>query len=452
MLGTSYHFREGDNMKSIDYAGEYVYQNEKLSNGAPLIIAPVKGSKTTTITIGYKAGAFYEEGFGSGSYDGISHFLEHMFFKGTPNLSTKEINDSFTRLGAMLNAFTANEMTVYFAKVPMRNIEGAIELWGEMLNNIQLQKEEFELERQVVLQEEKIGRDNPLHYALHRVGAMLFKGTQLEHDIIGTQSSLKGITMDMMDKYIDTYYIPENSVIAISGGVSDEIKSKVEQEFCQKSREITNGMKKINPWSTINPNWEGVHEYGYKEMNRPLSYAAFEWAGYSSNKDLLYPLELLETYIDESKTSLFYKKLVSKGICPSAGLYFSKYPNVFSATSYFITMPQLVPKVHKIIIEEILKKVASLEVTEELLEKLKLELLGRRILSWEDNISLALDHVTKTIYQGDISGAREYILGIQEVSTAELKEAIALLFQDVNWSLYIAGAIPASWEPPLGLQ
>nr|MDO8119582.1 insulinase family protein [Candidatus Sigynarchaeota archaeon] len=120
---------------------------ERLDNEMPIIIVPVPGARTATIAVGYKAGGFYETGFGAGSNDGISHFLEHMFFKGTPTMNTKEINEAFTRLGAMLNAFTSHEMTTYYAKVPVRNLEKAINLWGEMLSHVELDPTEFELER-----------------------------------------------------------------------------------------------------------------------------------------------------------------------------------------------------------------------------------------------------------------------------------------------------------------
>ncbi|MHA1302674.1 MAG: M16 family metallopeptidase, partial [Candidatus Heimdallarchaeaceae archaeon] len=246
----------------------------KLINNAPIQIIPINNSKSSVIAVGFKAGAFYEEGFGAGSNDGISHFLEHMFFKSTKNMTTQEIKDSFTKIGAELNAFTSSYLTTYYAKVPSRNITRAIELWGDMINNFTIDEDEFEREKKVVLQEVKIFRAHLQYYALKKALSNLYKGTQLAHDVIGTEESLSGITPEMMNNYRKINYAPENSIILITGNVNfEEVYKDVDECFSSKNLNFQSD-KRINPWKDITSSWKGNHTFIKERRDSPLAYIA----------------------------------------------------------------------------------------------------------------------------------------------------------------------------------
>ncbi len=420
---------------------------EHLDNGMPAIIVPIPGAKTATIAIGYKAGGYYETGFGAGSNDGISHFLEHMFFKGTPTMSTKAINEAFTRLGAMLNAFTSHEMTAYFAKVPVRNLEKAISLWGEMLSHVEVNPEEFELERKVVMQEEKIGRDNPLYNTMDKSVSGYFAGTQFAHDIIGSAGSIAAITRDMMLDYIDAYYTPDNAVLVLAGGIDDakRVLSLANREFSPMGKDRGHHPR-VDPWTSLPTSWKGVSKVDLQPASRPLTYVAMTWAMLGDIADTFYPVRLMDSLIDDGKNSLFYKEIVSKGIVATAGMGSSIFPNLACFTLFFVAPPAKAKGVYDLVMDKVLGGATRAEMTADLLDRLKLEHCGKRVLRVEDNAPRALDLIGSHVKLGKLADVKEYIDGIESVDATVLKGTIDKALASIQPYLLVTGEISKEWN------
>ncbi|MHA1398852.1 MAG: M16 family metallopeptidase [Candidatus Heimdallarchaeaceae archaeon] len=420
----------------------------KLINNAPIQIIPINNSKSSVIAVGFKAGAFYEEGFGAGSNDGISHFLEHMFFKSTKNMTTQEIKDSFTKIGAELNAFTSSYLTTYYAKVPSRNITRAIELWGDMINNFTIDEDEFEREKKVVLQEVKIFRAHLQYYALKKALSNLYKGTQLAHDVIGTEESLSGITPEMMNNYRKINYAPENSIILITGNVNfEEVYKDVDECFSSKNLNFQSD-KRINPWKDITSSWKGNHTFIKERRDSPLAYIALNWEVRNKSKKDEFLFSLVNVLIDyKSKNSIVHKEIISKGICSTLRFGTLVYPPISTAQIMYSTHPAKIEEIYNAIVNKIIRKVMNLEITDELLNRLKQEYIGKRTMYIEELTNLAFNQIFNVVNHGIGISPEEFERKIHEVTKEEIKETIQRMFDNWECAVFATGNIPQDWEP-----
>lgn len=174
---------------------------------------------------------------GTGSRDenpennGISHFLEHMFFKGTTTRSAREIAESFDSIGGQVNAFTSKEYTCFYAKVLDTHAKFALDVLADMFFNSTFAAEELSKERNVVLEEIKMYEDTPDDIVHDLLSKAVYGDHPLGYPILGTEETLNTFTGNKLKEYIHERYTPENVVISIAGNVSDSFITKVEDYF-----------------------------------------------------------------------------------------------------------------------------------------------------------------------------------------------------------------------------
>jgi predicted Zn-dependent peptidase len=201
------------------------FETHKFSNGLNLVLEKLSGSRSTGIAIGFPAGGRTEEE----KVSGISHYLEHMIFKGTKTI--KKVDETFQQFGANTNAWTDVDSTVYVAECPKETAIKTLETWLKILSEASLDPEEFERERGVILSEYFITEDDPNSLVEKNAYLSLFKGHPLATTVIGTEDSIKAISHRDMLNYFHLQYHPGNAVIWVSGDVKmDRLISSVEQQ------------------------------------------------------------------------------------------------------------------------------------------------------------------------------------------------------------------------------
>jgi predicted Zn-dependent peptidase len=174
---------------------------------------------------------------GTGSRDenpennGISHFLEHMFFKGTTTRSAKEIAESFDSIGGQVNAFTSKEYTCYYAKVLDTHSQFALDVLADMFFNSTFVEEELNKERNVVLEEIKMYDDTPDDIVHDLLSRAVFGEHPLGYPILGTEETLNTFTGQTLNEYIHERYTPENVVISVAGNITEAFIKEVEKYF-----------------------------------------------------------------------------------------------------------------------------------------------------------------------------------------------------------------------------
>ncbi|MHA2226132.1 MAG: M16 family metallopeptidase [Candidatus Hodarchaeales archaeon] len=416
-----------------------------LDNNLDLQLLSIPSGKTALFAVSYFAGSMYEKGFGSGSNDGISHFLEHMFFKGTPTRTTKQVNDEFTRLGADLNAYTTYDHTVYFAKVPTRNLRKTAEIWKELLIDKSIDPTEFDAEKKVVLQEIQFYADMPEMDTLYRARKKQFHGTPLEHSILGTPDSVGNITLTMMTDYISQHYSLDNAGVVLVGGFDLE----AEKQFLTSlfNEPISNPRKKPSyPPRFDFSSQKNRISYFQLEKPKPLSYVVLGWNIPGTASSDFFPLLFLSTFIGNSRTSLLYREITSKGLASVCRVGLEPLFDVSASNISFVTQPNKTKEVFDKIID-LLIHISEMTITPEITIALKEEILGSYFSEIEDPANYGIDLLQKYVKFREWVSMEEFQNKIINVTPERIQEAKDRSLEHLDLTVYATGTIPENWKP-----
>src|SRR3989338_1740363 len=147
---------------------------------------------------------------------GISHFIEHLLYKGTPIRNSRQIAEEIERKGGLLNGFTDETVTAYLCKIPSRHLDIALDVLGDMVKNPLFDEEELEKEKKVIFEETKMRRDNPIHYVFNEIHRLLYK-EPFGSPSIGTEKTLKSLTRKKILERFQSVYRPNNMILCVVG-------------------------------------------------------------------------------------------------------------------------------------------------------------------------------------------------------------------------------------------
>lgn len=204
------------------------YKTRTLENGLTILGAPIKDSPTTTLLVLVKVGARYE----SLSQRGISHFLEHMMFKGTrkrPN--AQAIAVELDSIGASYNAFTGHEYTGYWIKVRNKQVPQALDIIADIFQNSQFNQKDIAVERGAIMEELKMYQDMPMRSIRYTFQELMYPDSPLGRNIIGTPETIQSFTQADFQDYFHTKYVAGNTIIAAAGEVTTGLMDAIEQTF-----------------------------------------------------------------------------------------------------------------------------------------------------------------------------------------------------------------------------
>lgn len=211
----------------------------RLKNGLRLVLEYIPHVQSAAMGIWANVGCVNE----SSEIAGISHFIEHMMFKGTENRTAKEIASDIDKLGGQINAFTGKEATCYYIKTISSNLIKGAEVLVDMLENSQFSDEEMDKERKVIEEEIKMTQDTPDDLAIDEMIELVFKGKPYGNSIIGTPKTLVGIDSKVMKQYFSEQYSLDRMLVSVSGNYDEEALVKFfEDKFLgfKKSNEVIN--------------------------------------------------------------------------------------------------------------------------------------------------------------------------------------------------------------------
>ncbi|MDU5019311.1 MAG: pitrilysin family protein, partial [Clostridiales bacterium] len=184
-----------------------MYKIHTLDNGLTIVGEEIPYLKSITLGVWVNAGSRIE----SEKLSGISHFIEHMLFKGTKNRTSKEIASTIDNLGGQINAFTSKECTCYYVKLLDEHIDIGLDILSDMFLNPLFDKEDIEKERQVILEELKMYEDSPEDLVYDLLMEGVYKTDALGGNIIGTKESLDNMNREIISDYFKKYYVASNS-------------------------------------------------------------------------------------------------------------------------------------------------------------------------------------------------------------------------------------------------
>ena len=213
--------------------GQKVIVRETLPNGVKLIAQEMTGFRSVSMAVWIQAGSVYE----IGAESGISHFIEHMVFKGTESRSASDIAAEMDAVGGSINAYTAKECTCFYAKVLGENIDLAADMLSDIACRPSLDPADIEREKGVVCEEILMLEDDPEDLAHETLSAVIYGDSPLSRPILGTQDTVRAFTRDDILSYMDKRYIPQNMVVSCAGNFKmEELRAAVNKRFDRRGR------------------------------------------------------------------------------------------------------------------------------------------------------------------------------------------------------------------------
>jgi predicted Zn-dependent peptidase len=424
-----------------------MFKQEKLKNGINLITAPVKGTKAATILIMIGAGSKYE----GRENNGISHFLEHMFFKGTakrPNAIT--ISSELDRLGCEYNAFTSKEYTGYWIKVDANNFETAVNILSDMIINSKFDAEEIDRERGVITEEMNMYEDNPMMHIEDVFEDCLYGDIPAGWETIGTKENIQNFTRAQFTDYFKRQYNTKNTIICLSGNVNDRMAKMVDKYMGGfKSGQGFREKEAVK----VKPSAPKV-KLSYKKTDQAHISLGAHAGAYNDSEKLV--VKFLSIVLGGSMSSrLFFNLRERNGLA-----YYVRTGTEFYTDSGYITTTAGVPvakvkQAIEIILNEY-RKISSELITKEELER-NIDLIsGRTVIQLEasDNIAnwygrqAVMNLTLKRTKQSapKIETPEEFLKKVRAIKPAELRKVAKDIFQTKNLNLAVIGPFKEGGE------
>ncbi len=359
------------------------HHTKTLENGLQIVVIPMQNdSNVITTDIFYKVGS-RNEVMGK---SGIAHMLEHLNFKSTKNLEAGEFDKIVKSKGAVNNASTSFDYTHYFIKSSSKNLETSVELFAELMENLNLKDEEFQVERDVVAEERRVRTDNPpIGYLYFRLFNTHYVAHPYHWTPIGFMNDIQTWTIEDIKEFHDKYYQPNNAILVVTGDINETEVFKVALE---KFGKIKNKVK-IPKLNLKEPKRDGsIRKIIHKDNNTIDTIAiAYPIPNYEHKDQVV--LSAISELLSSGKSSRLYKKIIDEKQMANS-VY--GYNMELSDEGIFMFMGMANPGVkiedlEKEILAEI-DKIKNGDVTKEELEKVKINSKADFIYSLEDSASV----------------------------------------------------------------
>jgi predicted Zn-dependent peptidase len=420
-----------------------LYEKVTLDNGLRLITAAMPSTRSVSINFFIGAGSRYE----SDTEAGISHFIEHVCFKGTEKRPTSiEISSVIEGVGGMLNAGTDKELTVYWCKVAQPHFLSALDVMADILLNSKFDPTEIEKERQVIIEEINMSLDLPAARVSMLLDEIMWPGHPLGRDIAGSKESVNAITREMMLDYLAGQYQPENAVLAIAGAINH-------QETIEAVSQATAGWSKKRKPAKYTPYQSKTdRRVSIEKRDTEQTQLCLALPGLSMVHPERFKLDLLNIILGEGMSSRLFTEIRDK-----LGLAYSiqSYAEHFLDTGAIAIAAGVDNKNLAVAVKAILAELARLKerIPEAEINKAKELFKGRIFLRMEDSRSVASWTGSQEILTQEILTIDEVIAIIDAINADELQKLAEELL--VGEKLHMAAVGPIDpdghWEDLLKL-
>lgn len=353
--------------------------------------------------------------------NGVSHFLEHMFFKGTKKRSAREIAESFDSIGGQVNAFTSKEYTCYYAKVLDDHAEYALDVLADMFFHSTFDENELKKEKNVVYEEIKMYEDTPddiVHDVLSRA---TYGDHPLGYPILGTEETLATFNGDTLREYMDGHYTPDNVVISVAGNVSEDFLKSVEKLFGDFE---TSGKKREFKKPSFN------NQKLSRQKDTEQAHLCIGFNGLEVGHEKIYSLIVLNNILGGSMSSrLFQDVREQKGLAYSVFSYHSSFADNGLLTIYGGTGSKQLNQLFETI-QDTLTTLKAEGITSKELANSKEQMKGSLMLSLESTNSRMSRNGKNELLLGHHRSLDSIIERVNEVSEESVNTLANQLFTD----------------------
>ena len=405
-----------------------MYKKHVLENGLTIIGEEIPYVKSISLGVWINAGSRIEDE----EISGVSHFIEHMLFKGTRNRTSKQIASEIDNLGGQINAFTSKECTCYYVKLLDSHIDIGIDVLSDMILNSKFNEDDLDKERSVIIEELKMYEDSPEDLAYDLLTENIYKNDPLGMNIIGTEESLNRLNREKLLDYFNKYYVPNNSVIAISGNFNfDEIINKIEEKFkVWKKRDDNVDIKKAEFKSCFLTKNKDI-----EQVNLAMSLEAVPL----ENDKEVYALAVINTVFGGSISSRLFQKIrEEKGIVYSIYSSQSLYRKCGELGIFASMSNEHLKEVYESIIEEI-KIMKKYYLTDQEIKESKEQLKGSYILGLESTSSRMMSIGRSLLLNNKVESTDDILKSIDNVDRETVKIVIDKIFNLDKLGVCIVG-------------
>lgn len=381
-----------------------MFETFTLQNGLRVICEPIPHFRSVSVGLWVGAGSMLEEP----SENGLSHFLEHMLFKGTKKRTAREIAEVMDAIGGQINAFTGKECTCYYAKVMDEHLPIAMDVLSDLLRNAEIDEGELEKERGVILEEIAMVEDTPDDIVHDLLSEAAYEGSSLAQTILGTNERIAGYGREALVAYRQTHYRPDNTVLAVAGRYDlDRLKALAESLLGDWQGD---GDAVAFPAAAFVP---GLRR---KEKEVEQVHVCIGYPGVAVGSDDTYALAIFNNLFGGGMSSRLFQRIREEsGMAYSVGSYPSSVPGSGLYTLYAGTSPQHVEVVLRMLREEV-ERVLADGVGDAEFEKAREQLKGGYILGLESTSSRMSSIGRSTLLLDRVRGEDEVLEKIRAVT------------------------------------
>lgn len=389
------------------------------NNGVRIVSEHIPHFHSVAVGVFVKAGSRDE----LAEENGITHFIEHMLFKGTETRTAKQIAREFDRIGGDMNAYTSKEYTCYYAKVLDHHAEHAVNILADMFFHSKMDAGEIDKERQVVLEEISMTEDMPdddVHEQLWRV---MYPHHSMGAPILGTQETLASFDKEKIFEFMDRHYTPNNLVISVAGNITPQLLKTIEGLFGSFQKREQEKVYKLPGF---------LPGYSFKNKETEQGHLCLGYPGISITDPDIYQLAVLNNILGGSMSSRLFQEIrEERGLAYSIFSYHSAYSDHGTMAIYGGTSNDQLPELQEVI----LKSMEALSI-----EGVGLEEVNDSKEQLKGNLMLGLESTSARMSR---NGKQELLLGKHQDYDEVLKQIDAVTIEKVQEKMQLMAGQPA---------
>ncbi len=408
-----------------------MYRKSVLKNGLRIVTHEIKDRDSVSLGVLVGVGGRHEDD----SVKGAAHYLEHVVFKGTKKYSCDAIKETVEGVGGTLNAFTSEEQTCFYAKIPSKFLNRTFDVLADLVFAPLITRKDVERERGVILEEIKMYHDLPQYYVMELMENLVWPHHPLGKSLAGTFESVEAISQKQIKQFYQSHYIPNNIVIAACGNIAHQDLV----DLVRKKTEETPFGKKLEPLAAPHQQERPRAVFCAKPIEQ--MHVALGMEGVSINHEMRYALGVLNVVMGGNMSSRLFNEVREKrGLAYSIGTASKN----FSDTGLFLMRAGVentkVEKSLALVLSEF-KKVRTSGVSKEEFTRAKEYCIGQLVLALEDTMEHMLWVGESTLLRDHIRTTDEVIQSIKRVRLDDVQTAARTVLAEQNYNLAIVGPL-----------
>ncbi|WNM58417.1 M16 family metallopeptidase [Candidatus Nitrospira allomarina] len=422
-----------------------MYKKVILDNGVRVVLERMSSLKSVALGVWATVGS-RDEKKGEG---GLSHFIEHMMFKGTPKRTASQISNEIDALGGEMNAFTTHEATAFYVKVLDQQMRLAFDLIADLFHHSRFSAKDIAKEKQIVLEEIRTVQDDPEDY-IHELHAKdIFGSHPLGRPILGEPGVMKRLSRQALMQYRQRHYRPEHTIVAVAGNFSfPEIIDTVNTYFGKwKHGEYGKGSSSVQktPWPDQPQERQSLHVKPLEQVHVCVGFKGLP-VGHPDR----YAAHVLSTILGGGVSSRLFQEIREKrGLAYTIYSHLSGFLDGGTLTVYAATRPNEMAAVVDRICQET-RKLCRREVASNELERTKTQLKGSLMLGLEGTYGRMNKLAKDEMYQGRHVTLQEMVKAIDRISPEQIRHLSQKLFDLQQFVVTALGPIPKRGIPRWG--